>query len=161
MMKQKMIFACLSLFGAMALMAEDAYVETDYTQGQGINTGYCMTPNTRWEVDFQLTETTNKQARIVGGDHEHSDPKFFVSCYINGGGHFSFGAGNTFKAFSTGIPVDTARHTAILDCFTKKMYYVDAAGVTKTTAWVPPRSPTAATLNRMRMVMLNPQAINM
>ena len=50
MMKQKMIFACLLLFGAMARMAEDAYVETDYTQGQGINTGYCMTPNTRWEV---------------------------------------------------------------------------------------------------------------
>ncbi len=136
MMKQKVIFACLLLLGAMALMAEDAYVETDYIQGQGINTGYCMTPNTRWEVDFQLTETTNKQARIVGGDHDATDPKFFVSCYINGGGHFSFGAGDTFQAFSTDIPVDTARHTAILDCFTKKMYYIDAAGVTNWTGTI-------------------------
>jgi len=134
MMKQKMIFACLSLVGAMALMAEDAYVETDYTQGQGINTGYCMTPDTRWEVDFQLTETTNKQARIVGGDY--GSPNFFVSCYINGAGNFSFGAGDTFKAFSTGIAVDTARHTAILDCFTKKMYYINAAGVTNWTGTI-------------------------
>ena len=29
MMKQKMIFACLSLVGAMALMAEEEYVEND------------------------------------------------------------------------------------------------------------------------------------
>jgi hypothetical protein len=69
------------------------------------------------------------QGRIVGGD-SLSSCNFFVSCYINGGTNFSFGAGDTFQAYSTGIAVDTARHTAILDCPAKKMYYIDAAGST-------------------------------
>jgi len=141
----KSVFAWTVAISTMAL-AEDAYVETDYTQGQGINTGYCMTPNTRWEVDFQLTETTNKQARIVGGDHEATDPKFFVSCYINEAGNFSFGAGDTFKAFSTGIAVDTARHTAILDCPSQKMYYINAAGVTNWTGTINVDCTKAATI---------------
>ncbi len=121
----KSVFAWTVAISTMAL-AEDAYVASNGSQG--INTGYCMTPDTRWEVDFQLTATTPLQARIVGGDC--GSPNFFVSCYINGAGDFSFGAGDTFKAFSTGIAVDTARHTAILDCPSQKMYYINAAGVT-------------------------------
>ncbi len=120
------VLAWTVAFGVVALAAEEAYVESNGSQG--INTGCRMTPDTRWEVDFQLTATTPFQARIVGGDG--FSPNFFVSCYINGGGNFSFGAGDTFQAFSTGIAVDTVRHTAILDCPAKTMYYINDAGVT-------------------------------
>ncbi|HRT22311.1 MAG TPA: hypothetical protein P5318_19550, partial [Candidatus Hydrogenedentes bacterium] len=141
-MKLKAVFAWMSAVGAMTLAAEDAYVEANGSQG--INTGYCMTPDTRWEVDFQLTATTPLQARIVGGDC--GSPNFFVSCYINGAGNFSFGAGDTFKAFSTGIAVDTARHTAILDCPSQKMYYINAAGVTNWTGTINVDCTKAATI---------------
>ena len=141
-MKLKAVFAWMSAVGAMTLAAEDAYVEANGSQG--INTGYCMTPDTRWEVDFQLTATTPLQARIVGGDC--GSPNFFVSCYINGAGDFSFGAGDTFKAFSTGIAVDTARHTAILDCPSQKMYYINAAGVTNWTGTINVDCTKAATI---------------
>ena len=131
-MKMKSVFAWTVAIGAMALAAEDAYVESNGSQG--INTGCLMTPDTRWEVDFQLTATTPLQGRIVGGDNVN--PNFFVSCYINGGGNFSFGAGDTFQAYSTAIAVDTARHTAILDCPAKKMFYINAAGVTNWTGMI-------------------------
>ena len=140
-MKLKSVFAWTVAISTMAL-AEDAYVASNGSQG--INTGYCMTPDTRWEVDFQLTTTTPLQARIVGGDC--GSPNFFVSCYINGAGNFSFGAGDTFKAFSTGIAVDTARHTAILDCPSQKMYYINAAGVTNWTGTINVDCTKAATI---------------
>ena len=140
-MKLKSVFAWTVAISTMAL-AEDAYVASNGSQG--INTGYCMTPDTRWEVDFQLTATTPVQGRIVGGDG--FSPNFYVSCYINGDGDFSFGAGDTFKAFSTGIAVDTARHTAILDCPAKKMTYVNAAGVTNWTGTINVDCTKAATI---------------
>ncbi len=127
----KSVFAWMVALGAVAL-AEDAYVEANGSQG--INTGYRMTPATRWEVDFRLTATTNLQGRIVGGDS--ASPSFFVSCYINSAGGFSFGVGDTFQSFWTGLAVDTSRHTAILDCPAKTMCYINAAGVTNWTGTI-------------------------
>jgi hypothetical protein len=153
-MKLKSVFAWTVAISTMAL-AEDAYVASNGSLG--INTGYCMTPSTRWEVDFQLTETTNKQARIVGGDG--FSPNFYVSCYINGAGSFSFGAGDTFKAFSTGIAVDTARHTAILDCPSQKMYYINAAGVTNWTGTIDVECTKTATTPLVLCAAANSAAV--
>ncbi|HPS08920.1 MAG TPA: hypothetical protein PLG22_15435 [Kiritimatiellia bacterium] len=150
----KVFFAWVLTIGAVAF-AEDAYVASNGSQG--INTGYCMTPDTRWEVDFQLTATTPLQGRIVGGDG--FSPNFYVSCYINGGGNFSFGAGDTFQSFSTGLAADTARHTAILDCPAKKMTYVNAAGVTNWTGTINVACTKTATVPLVLCAVANSAAV--
>ena len=71
-LKLKVFLAWAMTIGAVSF-AEDAYVASNGSQG--VNTGYCMTPDTRWEVDFQLTATTPLQARVVGGDN--ASPNFF------------------------------------------------------------------------------------
>ena len=115
--------------GAMATDgATDAYLESDGTQG--INTGYLMKGScSRIECDFAFTDcttnstgTTNYQQRPFGQDYG-SD--FKSALYINGSGQFVFGFGNTFiNNHGPFINADTQRHTAIIDGFHNRLYFI-------------------------------------
>lgn len=115
--------------GAMATDgATDAYLESDGTQG--INTGYLMKGSrSRIECDFAFTDcttnstgTTNYQQRPFGQDY---GPDFKSALYINGSGQFVFGFGNTFiNNHGPFINADTKRHTAIIDGFRNRLYFI-------------------------------------
>jgi len=109
--------------------AEDGYVET--TWRQAVSTGWRPTPQTCVELDFALNCTTNRQARLIGTDGDNCN--FFYAMYINGGGGFSFGIGDTFKAhpFSPEIMVDTGRHVAVLDAPNRTGTYVTGASTNR------------------------------
>ena len=133
-MKKLMFFAMVMTLSAGALWAEDAYLESDGSAENGINSRYFFNPKSRIEVDYQWTATEPKQMRLFGADGV--EPA--VSIYINGSGQTAYGTGgknntpNPFKGYSNNIPVDTARHTAILDRKNAKGYFI-TGGVTNWT----------------------------
>ena len=108
--------------------ATDSYLESDGTQG--INTGYLVKGSrSRIECDFAFTDcttnstgTANYQQRPFGQDY---GPDFKSALYINGSGQFVFGFGNTFiNNHGPFIPADTKRHTAIIDGFHNRLYFI-------------------------------------
>ncbi len=116
MKRRKLMFAVgLLMLAAVSALAEDGFIEATGTQA--ISLGRKMTPTTRWEVDFALTDTTTQQ-RVFGV----SSGKGQLALYINGDGLFSFGA--TAGGYATALKADTARHLAIGDARTGKGYLV-------------------------------------
>jgi hypothetical protein len=115
---------------------DDAYLESDRTQG--INTGYLMKgAQSRVECDFAFTDcttnstgTTGYQQRVFGTD---SAGNLVYALYINGSGNFMYGFGNTFiNNHGPGTAADTKRHTAIIDGYHDRLYWV-TDGVTNKT----------------------------
>ena len=96
-----------SFFNA-PMRAEDAYIESDGTQG--INLEYYTTPNTRYEVDYQFNDTA-VQTRAFG----EATGALSAELYIQGTGKVAFGVGDTWKAQETGMAADLNRHVAVLD----------------------------------------------
>ncbi|MBR1837710.1 MAG: hypothetical protein IJ783_10545 [Kiritimatiellae bacterium] len=122
------------------MRAEDAYIESDGTQG--INLGYYTTPNTRYEIDYQLKNTT-AQIRPFG-EADTSAQSLHAELYIQGNGNVAFGVGDTWKAQETGKAADLVRHVAVLDFANRecgysgyKMFAFDSARTCKNTAVVP------------------------
>ena len=107
----------------------DAYLESDATQG--INTGYLMKGSeSRIECDFAYPDATGTQQRPFGQD---SGGGLLYSLYVNWEGKFMYGFGNTF--INTHGPyeaTDTRRHTAIIDGYHNRLYWV-TGGVTNKT----------------------------
>ena len=101
---------CFTAFG------EDAYIESTGTQA--ISLGRKMTPQTRWEVDFALTDSTTTQQRIFGVSSDAGQ----LALYVNGSKEWSFGA--NAGGYTTSLSVDTERHLAIGDATTGKGYIV-------------------------------------
>ena len=137
-MKRQIFWALVTVATSATLpldsLAEDAYLESDGSAENGINSRYYFNPLSRIEIDYQWTETEPKQMRIFGAD----DTEPAVSVYINGSGYTAYGTGgknntsNPFKGYPNNILVDTARHTVILDRKNSKGYFI-TAGVTNWT----------------------------
>ncbi len=93
------------------LEKSEAYVESPGTLF--MNSGWCVTPTTRIEVDFALTDTSNSQTLFGYRDGANSER---CLCYI-GSGRISFDcttAGGARSALNV-FDVDTERHVAIID----------------------------------------------
>ena len=121
-MKKSLLFL-VSAFVALAVNAEDPYIESLGTSG--ISTGYRMKGGiSRVEVDFQLTTTTGAaQWRIFGDDAAEAKLQTFL--YITGSG-----SGDSFKFCNrpytsyndcqwVAVP-DTDRHLAVTDLKNKQ-----------------------------------------
>ena len=128
-MNIKNMLAVLTIAAAVAARAEDAYIQTDGTQG--VNSGWYMTPDTCVEIDFALTEVA-AQARVFGADNKNTLQAGF---YVDSSLKFSMGIGDAWKGYGTGISADTERHTAILDSYNSKMYFI-TDGVTNFTGTI-------------------------
>lgn len=128
------LVACL-VSGLSLLAANDAYVESTVAT-QYVNTGYCIGPNTRVELDFQLTEVPQNQARLFGS----GDPAQRMDCYVGSaastpGYCFSFLQKKADQTTNegknlVGAPVDMARHTAIFDKATRHVAILTDGEVT-------------------------------
>ena len=66
-MKINVMLVCAAVVAfASSVSAEDAYIESDGSAGAGINTGFFVGPQTKIEIDFQLTTEDVLQARLFG-----------------------------------------------------------------------------------------------
>ena len=110
-MKRTLLAVSCMAFGACALQAEDAYLES--SGGTGINSRYFFNPKSRIEVDFALTDASIQQVRVWGMDIVSP----MASLYVQGTLNVAFGSGDTFVNSDTltGLRADPLRHTAVLD----------------------------------------------
>ena len=101
---------------ATSAIAEDAYIESNGSQF--INTGYYPSRKTKIEVDFQLVNAVSAKDCIFG----NYGSTFSVLLYANPPNtYFQFcGKDGNWSALSTGVSIDTARHTMVIDIPKKK-----------------------------------------
>ena len=107
-------------FFAAPMRAEDAYIESDGTQG--INLGYLTTPNTRYEIDYQMTSIKG-QNRPFGEATGNQSAELYIQGTATGSGNVAFGVGNSWKAQTTGVGADLNRHVAVLDLANRECGY--------------------------------------
>ena len=107
-----------------ANVEEDAYLSS--SQHQVVNTGYIVNDSSRIEVDFAINQHTNGLERVfgstAGGDYRFG---LFASSPDASWGNFYFAAGPAGTTYNTGMPVDVARHTAIIDMKDRMLLVVD------------------------------------
>lgn len=122
------------------MRAEDAYIESDGSQA--INLEYYTTPNTRYEIDYQLTNRS-KQYRPFG-EADTSVQNLHAELYVQDSLNVAFGVGDKWKGHATGVASDTDRHVAFIDFANRecgysgyKIFAFDSAVVCKNTAVVP------------------------
>jgi hypothetical protein len=94
------------------MRAEDAYIESDGTQG--INLGYLTTPNTRYEIDYALTAIVG-QIRPFGEAGGDLSAELYIQGTATGSGNVAFGVGDSWKGQYTSMGADLNRHLAVLD----------------------------------------------
>ena len=123
------------------MRAEDAYIESDGTQA--INLGYLTTPNTRYEIDFQLKSIVG-QIRPFGEATGGLSAELYIQGNATGSGNVAFGAGDSWVAQTTGVASDVNRHVAVLDFANRecgysgyKMFAFTSSTVCKNTATYP------------------------
>lgn len=120
--------------------ADDVYIQSDRTQG--INTGYYATPNTRFEVDYQMVSIRG-QNRIFGVGSGAFTDEMYIQGENEGAGNVAFGTGDSWKGQYTNKGSDTQRHTAFLDIYNLQCGYAgttlkfDTATVCTKTATIP------------------------
>ena len=134
MMKFSNVLACaaaVALAFASSTFAEDAYIESDGSVGAGINTGFFVGPQTKIEIDFQLTTNSQNQVRFFGAKGtEKSDADPECECYIGKNSSdvecFSFisGASGGTRQASNLKAIDTLRHRFVLDFHEAKEFQV-------------------------------------
>ncbi len=133
-MKFSTVLACSAAVAftfASSAFGEDAYIESDGSDGAGINTGFFVGPQTKIEIDFQLTTNSQNQVRFFGAKGtEKSDTDPECECYVgkNGSGTecFSFisGASGGTRQASNLKAIDTLRHRIVLDFYEAKEFQV-------------------------------------
>jgi len=111
--------------------AGDAYIESDGTQV--INTGYCATPQTRFEVDYQFTAIRG-QNRVFGSVTSTSIAEMYLQGENTGSGNVAFLVGDTQTTQVTGKGSDLDRHRGVLDLYSHTVGY---------TGWGYKAAPTA------------------
>lgn len=99
-------------FFTAPMRAEDAYIESDGTQG--INLGYLTTPNTRYEIDYALTAIVG-QTRPFGEADGDLSAELYIQGTATGSGNVAFGVGDSWKGQYTSMGADLNRHLAVLD----------------------------------------------
>ena len=124
-MKKLMFCAMILTFGAGALRAEDAYIQSD--GANTINTGYHASGKTKIAVDFQLTTIEANHDTLFG----HYGNTFSLLCYCVGGAPFRAeakdGAHQSWP-LQPEVTVDTARHTIVVDAPNRHMTLSAADG---------------------------------
>ena len=101
--------------------AELNHIESTGTQS--INTGVYPNPNTAIEIDFQFTDLTAQQ-RLFGARGD-----LWFEIYINGSINYGFNYQNSSSnSASSGVAVDTNRHTIRFDSYTRE-FILDGAVV--------------------------------
>ena len=107
-------------FFVASMRAEDAYIESDGTQG--INLGYLTTPNTRYEIDYQMTEIVG-QMRPFGEAGGDLSAELYIQGTATGSGNVAFGVGDSWKGQYTNTGADLNRHVAVLDLANRECGY--------------------------------------
>lgn len=108
------------VFFDAAMRGEDAYIESDGTQA--INLEYYTTPNTRYEIDYQLNAIKG-QNRPFGEATGNQSAELYIQGTASGSGNVAFGVGNSWKAQTTGVGADLNRHVAVLDLANRECGY--------------------------------------
>ena len=123
-MKQLMAAAILAgaLTGALVAAAEDGYIESDGSCF--VNTGHFIGPNTKFELDFQLTEIVS-QCRLVGitgpgpttTDPDNPRCEVYIGFDGNGVARFSLNGSKADGSRQAGnyYPADLNRHLLCVD----------------------------------------------
>ena len=133
-MKFSTVLACsaaVMLTFALSAFGEDAYIESDGSVGAGINTGFFVGPQTKIEIDFQLTTNSQNQVRLFGAKGVNADDSTpECECYIGKNSSntecFSFisGASGGTRQSSNFKAIDTQRHRIVLDFHEAKEFQV-------------------------------------
>ena len=133
-MKFSTVLACtatVALAFVSSTFGEDAYIESDGSRGAGINTGFFVGPQTKIEIDFQLTTNSQNQVRLFGAkgvQNDDSTPE--CECYVGKNSDkvecFSFisGASGGTRQSSNFKAIDTLRHRIVLDFYGDKEFQV-------------------------------------
>ena len=141
------IVALMSGMSAIAATAADPYVES---QGHaGISTGYCMTTNSRVEVDFAMTmlDSTTVGSRVFGVEDADGKGGMVLSVYMPGNNQkFAFRIGNGWnnkkEYWASVTPAVGNRHTAVFDIYHDRMHFITGT----TTNWSQTASDTIGTI---------------
>ncbi len=128
-------------FFSAEMRDEDAYIESDGTQA--INLGYYTTPETRYEIDYQMTAIAG-QMRPFGEAGGAFSAELYIQGTATGSGNVAFGAGNTWIVQPSGVASDLERHVAVLDIANREcgysgkgLYAFDSKTVCSKTATIP------------------------
>ena len=115
----------------LTAFAEDAYIESDGSIGAGVNTGFFFGPQSKVELDCQLTDVSDSvaQVRLLGASgNQNDDTKPECEFYIgrNGALMFSFISGKKGNArqASNFYNIDMVRHRIVLDFYETKQFQV-------------------------------------
>ena len=126
-----LVCAAVALAFASSAFGDDAYIESDGSRGAGINTGFFVGPQTKIEIDFQLTTNSQNQVRLFGAkgvQNDDSTPE--CESYIGKNNSntecFSFicGASGGTRQASNFKAIDTQRHKIVLDFYGDKEFQV-------------------------------------
>lgn len=112
--------ADLRTFCTEPMRDEDAYIQSDATQG--INLNYFPGPTSRFEIDYQLTAIRgqNRPFGVAGGG---TGAELYIQGENVGSGKVAFGAGDTWTGQYTELNSDLKRHLAVLDLHNHEWAY--------------------------------------
>ena len=126
-----LVLAAAALAFSRPASAEDAYIESDGSVGAGINTGFFVGPQTKIEIDFQLTTNSQNQVRLFGakgvnGDDSTPECECYIGKNTSSTECFSFicGASGGTRQSSNFKAIDTQRHRIVLDFHEAKEFQV-------------------------------------
>ena len=131
------------------LGTDDGYVRSDRAKnsGQFVNTGWCMTPQTKIEVDFTLLDPTTTWQCIFGA---LKGCGLLSALAIDGNKKFvwTLNDGDNYSWQATGIVADSARHTFTLDIpnATVTLANVEGTEYTGTISQIPTTTATTPLL---------------
>lgn len=139
-------------------VGDAAYIEN--VTGQMINSRHYKTPNTRFEIDFALTDKPASQSdggnqwRIAGQDSTDKPLSFYTGGSVKNDRTFSFGQGDKFIAKTPYYKLDLLRHQLIADLPAKKLYFTTGEFGAATTNWIGDISDQTNTLVATRPLAL-------
>ena len=116
---------------AFMLGTDDGYIRSDRTQrsGQYIDTGYCVNPQTKIEVDFAMVDVSTKQQFVLGA---HTVDGHGLCFYVNGSTKFAWYCRDNpvpgWVGDSTGINPDSARRKVTIDIPNRMVTLATEAG---------------------------------
>ena len=133
------VCAVAALAFTSTAFGEDGYIESDGSTGAGVNTGFFFGPQSKVELDCQLTDVSDsvEQVRLLGAvGTRTNDTMPECEFYIgrNNGLKFSFISGRkgNLRQASNFYPIDMVRHKIVLDFYEAKQFQV-WTGDTKST----------------------------
>ncbi|MBR2837940.1 MAG: hypothetical protein IKE55_04095 [Kiritimatiellae bacterium] len=126
-----LVCAVAALASVSPSFGEDAYIESDGSTGAGVNTGFFFGPQSKVELDCQLTDISDsvEQVRLLGAaGAQTNDTMPECEFYIgrNNGMKFSFicGKKGNLRQASNFYPIDMVRHRIVLDFYEAKQFQV-------------------------------------